>query len=97
MKLSGKIQDKVFTFEESNIIAQDFDGQTMSWCIKQGTLNYSKKEGEVVLQGNWTGTAVRSTCAPGTITLKRKTNQQQQDKSNKQGRKLKEAARAGNK
>jgi len=93
MKLSGKLIKKSFIFEESEILKENFDGQTMSWCIKRGTLYYSQGSEMAVLQGDWTGTIGRGTCSPGTITLQRKINQ---NKLGKSGKKLKEAARGNN-
>ncbi len=95
MKLSGKIEKKTFVFEESAILKENFDGQTMSWCIKKGTLYYSQGNETAVLQGHWTGTIDRGTCSPGTITLKRKTKKKTK-KLGKQGKKLKEGARGSN-
>ncbi len=71
-KLKGTLKDSILEFFELDIVdASIKEGYT--WCIKEGKLNYSLKNGIAYLDGDWEGFSEIGSCNPGKIHLEMKT------------------------
>ncbi|MGB0839757.1 MAG: hypothetical protein ACPGXL_06430 [Chitinophagales bacterium] len=78
INLKGFFNGKILHFIENDILETfDFDsrlGKNEAWCIKQGDLEFSQKNSNFYLNGDWEGYNSRYThkdCAPGKISLRK--------------------------
>lgn len=72
MEVSGNVQGNTLEFLETSIIENHPEPGTY-WCIKRGDLKFSEPAGHARLEGSWTA----SNCAPGTIEVFRKSEDQE--------------------